>query len=191
MMFQILRRGFSMLELIFVIIILGIVSSIGAEIIASVYSSYILQRAQHRASIKTELAATQIANRLAYAIPGTIVRKTGTGAGGTDINEVGNVTDQTLQWVGADADSFKAFTSNANRLPGWSGFCDLAASTTASISTPGSSLTLVNTIKGNLGLTSNPQIYFPSESGLMSYQATLQPATSKIDLSNILHLQLV
>jgi len=63
MMFQTLRRGFSMLELIFVIVILGIVSSIGAEIIANVYESYIVQRAQHRASIKTELAAIQIANR--------------------------------------------------------------------------------------------------------------------------------
>ena len=63
-----------MLELIFVIVILGIVSSIGAEIIAKIYGQYIIQRAQHRASIKTELAATQIANRLRYAIPGTVYR---------------------------------------------------------------------------------------------------------------------
>ena len=74
-----LRHAFSMIELIFVIIILGIISSIGAEIIASVYEQYIIQRAQHRASLKTELAATQIANRLAYAMPSTIVRRVGTG----------------------------------------------------------------------------------------------------------------
>jgi len=183
MMRTILRHGFSMIELIFVIIILGIVSSIGAEIIANVYESYILQRAQHRASTKTELAAIQIANRLAYAIPGTVVRKNGTGAGGTDINEPGNPTDTTLQWVGADADSFKAITSATNRLPGWSGFCDVDNSTTTSISTPGSNLNLINTIKGKLGLTSNPQIYFPVESGLRSYQATLAPP-STITLSN-------
>lgn len=158
-----------MLELIFVIIILGIVASIGAEIIANVYSGYILQRAQHRASIKTELAATQIANRLAYAIPGSVVRKTGIGTGGTNITEPGSSTDQTLQWVGADADSFKAITTAANRLPGWSGFCDVDASTTTSISTPGSNLSLVDTIRTNLGLTAaSPKIYFPSESALVS-----------------------
>lgn len=173
-----LRRGFTMLELILVIVILGIVSSIGAEIIANVYEGYILQRAQHRASIKTELAAIQIANRLAYAIPGTVVRKNGLAAGGTDINELGNVTDTTLQWVGADADSFKAIAAAAaaggNTLrPGWSGFCDVDASSTASISTPGSNLALVNTIKNNLGLDSNPEIYFPTKDGLRSYTATL------------------
>lgn len=187
-MFQTLRRAFSMLELIFVIIILGIVSSIGAEIIARVYEGYIIQRAQHRASIKTELAATQIANRLAYAIPGTVFRRVFTGAGVgllTDINEPGVGTENLLQWVGADADSFKAITSNANILPGWSGFCDVNNSNVDSISTPGSNLALTNTIRGNLGLTTfPPQIYFPAQSGLMSYRATLQPTTSTIGLDN-------
>jgi len=173
-----LRPAFTMIELIMVIIILGIVSSIAAEIIAKVYEGYIIQRAQHRASSKTALAALQIANRLAYAIPGTVVRKsTLNDATPTDINEPGVTTDTILQWVGADADSFKAITSAANRLPGWSGFCDVNVSTITSISTPGSNLSLVNTIKGNLGLTFAPYIYFPAESGLMSYQATITDNT--------------
>ncbi len=46
------RSAFSMLELIFVIVILGIVSSIGAELIAKVYENYIVQRALHRSSLK-------------------------------------------------------------------------------------------------------------------------------------------
>ena len=50
-----------MLELIFVIIILGIIASIASELIAKVYESYILQRAQYKANMKTELAAKQIA----------------------------------------------------------------------------------------------------------------------------------
>lgn len=170
MIFQTLRRGFSMLELIFVIVILGIVSSIGAEIIANVYEGYIVQRSQQRASIKTELAAIQIANRLAYAIPGTVVRKAGTGAGGTDINELGNVTDTTLQWVGADADSFKAIgnsaagvaTTAASRRPGWSGFCDVDASPLAgtTMSTPGSNLGLAATIITKLGGNINTAAIF-------------------------------
>ena len=178
-MIQRLRQGFSMLELVMVIVVLGIVSSIGAEIIANVYEGYIVQRAQHRASIKTEIVATQIANRLAYAIPGTVVRKSDFLANsGTDINMPTNPDANVLQWVGADMDSFN--------VGGWSGFCDVDASNINTISTPGSNLGLVNTIKGTPGLNLNPNpwIYFPSSIGLMSYQATLQPATGKINLSS-------
>lgn len=177
-----LRRAFTMVELILVIIILGIVSSIGAEIIANVYQSYLIQRAQHRASSKTELAALQIANRLAYAIPGTVVRKLDLTAGGQDINEFPDSNYNILQWVGADADSFKAI-STTDKLPGWSGFCEINASSITSISTPGSKLALTTTIRGNLGLTVTPQIYFPALSGLMSYQATLG-TTNTITLTN-------
>jgi len=156
-----LRSAFSMLELIFVMIILGIVSSIGAEIIAKVYEGYIVQRALDRASTKTELAAIQIANRLAYAIPGTVVRKSTLGEGGTDINVPGASSDITLQWIGADMDSFNTIgnsatgfaTTAASRRPGWSGFCDVDNSplTGKTISTPGSNLGLASTIINNLG----------------------------------------
>jgi len=174
---NLLRPALTMVELILVIVILGIVASLGAEIIANVYEGYIIQRAQYRASIKTELAAIQIANRLAYAIPGTVVRKNGTAAGGTDINEPGNADDTTLQWVGADIDSFNA-RSAASNLPGWSGFCDINATTIPNISTPGSNIPLVLTIRVNLHLTKFPQIYFQSKDGLVNYQATsaLTPA---------------
>jgi prepilin-type N-terminal cleavage/methylation domain-containing protein len=154
---KILRSGFSMIELIFVIIVLGIVSSIGAEIIANVYEGYIIQRAQHRASIKTELAAVQIANRLAYAIPGTVVRKSALDdATPTDINVPGATEDNILQWVGSDADSFKSIDNTAavtRRRPGWNGFCDVDNSALGgtSISTPGSNLNLASTIITNLG----------------------------------------
>ena len=182
-----LKRAFTMIELIFVIIILGIVSSIGAEIIANVYEGYVLQRAQHRASIKTELAAIQIANRLARAIPGTVVRKDAlSDAIPIPITEPG-ANETILQWVGADVDSFNAIDSATavGRRPGWSGFCDIDASTTTSISTPGSNLGLADTIRTNLGLTAaSPRVYFPSEkSGLVSGVATTPLAGTTIALS--------
>lgn len=170
------KKAFSMLELIFVIIILGIVSSIGAEIIANVYEQYIIQRAQHRASIKTELAATQIANRLAYAIPSTIVRRVDTTGTPEDINDAPNPANNytILQWVGTDADSFKTITSSTDRRPGWSGFCDIDVwnQGNTNISTPGSNLGLATTIIGNLS-KNNPKtladasLYFPTKAGVV------------------------
>jgi len=160
------RNAFSMIELIFVIVILGIVSSIGAEIIANIYESYILQRAQHRASLKTELAATQIANRLRYMIPGTVYRiRKDTNA--TESVEsalaVSGELYKGLQWVAYDGDSFEAITSDSDRKPGWSGFCDINPSNATSLATPGSNLDLASGIINNLGGDiNNAEIYFPN-----------------------------
>jgi len=146
------REAFSLLELVFVIVILGIVSSIGAQIIAQVYESYVIQRASHRSSIKTELAANIIANRLAYSIPGTVIGRKDSGAYDS-IDNTKNSDYNVLQWVGYDADSFGSMISDGNRNPGWSGLADLNATTVNSVSTPGSNIDFADTIIKNLGLT--------------------------------------
>ena len=158
-----------MIELMFVIIILGIVSSIGAEIIAKVYQEYIVQRAQHKASIKVELASQQIANRLSSVIPGTVVRRLTKSGVSEDINDpmgyAGNLY-KVLQWVGSDVDSFEASSTQ-----GWSGFCDVnnPLTTQTNLYTPGSNLSLTNTIIKNLNggalpAAWNPVVYFPDAS---------------------------
>jgi prepilin-type N-terminal cleavage/methylation domain-containing protein len=172
------RDAFSMIELIFVIVILGVVASLGSEMIAKVYKSYILQRAQHRAEIKTELAALQIANRLAAAIPGTVVRKDATGSSPTGGGTVEEITGPmslpsnsytVLQWVGADMDSFNAIGSNANdRKPGWSGFVDLNTSDSTHLDSKGSKLSRARTIITNLNggtfpVGFSPAVYFPGD----------------------------
>lgn len=151
------RAAFSMLELVFVIVILGIVASIGAEIIAQVYESYVLQRASQRSSVKTELAATQIANRLAYAIPGTVIGRNG--ANFKSIDDLNNTNYTILQWIAYDADSL-----GANRVPGWSGFADMDASSALALKTPGSNLATTHTIiqsLGGAGLT-DAAVLFPN-----------------------------
>jgi prepilin-type N-terminal cleavage/methylation domain-containing protein len=165
------RPAFSMLELIFVIIILGIVASIGSELIAKVYESYIIQRAQHNASIKTQVTINQISNYIRNAIPGTVIRRAGIAGAAESLQQAmgsapGSYT--VLQWVGSDMDSFEAITSNAgtgvSRSPGWSGFCDILASTQTSIVSPGSNFALTNTIQTNLGRVGNNfAIYFPND----------------------------
>jgi len=165
--------AFSMLELVFVIVILGIVASIGSEIIVKVYESYIVQRAEHRATLKTELAATQIANRLASAIPGTVYRiRRDTGAYESIESDMAVDGDNYngLQWVGSDTESF-----SATATPGWSGFCDINISTQTSIETPGSALGTTTAIINNLFPTSNRlSLYFPYD--LTEYNATIADA---------------
>lgn len=155
-----------MLELIFVIIILGIVASIGSEIIARVYGSYIMQRAHHRASVKTELAALQIANRLANMIPGTQmrIRKSDNGYESLETSFTGTGDKyKGVKWVGVAVDSFRSA-----QKPGWSGFCDVNASLSIKpkISTPGSDIPFAATVMVNLGADFTsflPRIYFPQD----------------------------
>lgn len=164
------KEGFSLIELIFVIVILGIVSSIGAEIIANVYEQYIVQRAQHRASLKTELATLQIANRLKYAIGGTIVRIKSDGTTESIESPLSQNSNSYIgiQWVSYDVDSFEALNNATQRQPGWSGFCDLDESNKTVIKTPGSTLSLTNNIikhlSGDTKTIKNAVIYFPYSS---------------------------
>jgi len=147
------RNAFSLIELILVIVILGIVGSIGSSIISDVFKNYILQRATQRASLKTELAAQQIANFLSYRIPHTtlarnpndltdsiLVTEVDPSLGGDEDN-----IHTVLEWIGADNDSF-----TASRIPGWNGFCDIGDSNQTTIKTPGSNLNLARNIIKNL-----------------------------------------
>ena len=147
------RSAFTFIELTLVILILGIVSSIGSSVIVNLYQNYIFQRATHHASLKTELAAQQIANLLSYRIPGTILARDPNNLGDyLLVSEVdptlGGDEDNihtALEWVGADNDGF-----TAARIAGWNGFCDLGSSNQNQIITPGSNLNLERNIISNL-----------------------------------------
>ncbi len=154
------RAAFTMIELVFVIAVLGIVASIGAEIIAQLYSGYVSQRAIQRASMKTELAALQIVNRLTYAVPNTIITRPADGSiAYAPLDEAAPAGWEILQWIGSDEDSFQSMTNDGSavgRRPGWSGFCDVARFATNipfarnNIVSPGSNFALANTIIRNL-----------------------------------------
>lgn len=144
------RYAFSMVELIFVIVVLGIVASIGSSIIAQAFQTYIVQKATNSSSIKTELAAEQIANRLSYAIPWTLVAKNPANPFNDSIAFVDNPTASdevhtTLEWISVDGDSFEATAT-----PGWSGYCDTVTSTRDGCPTPGSGIAMTQTIINNL-----------------------------------------
>lgn len=158
-----LRKAFSMVELIFVIVVLGIVSSIASEIVVKIYASYLTQRAVHNSSLKTELAATQLVNRLTYSIPGTIIGRLSAAVyDPIDTIPLGS-TRTTLEWIGYDADGFGAAGTGTDARPVWSGYCDVNASSLNALSTPGSRLTDLSTIIGNLsGSTlANAAVFFP------------------------------
>ena len=160
------KKAFSLIEVVFVLVILGVVASISSQIIVQVYENYITQNAIYNVGTKTELVANQIVNRLAYRVQGSTLTKDhqtfldNQGASGwatrnqdwLELNQlnvaVGGANTEhytTIEWIGYDNDSFAATTN-----PAWSGVSNYMTATRNSFVTPGSTLTDVATVISNL-----------------------------------------
>jgi prepilin-type N-terminal cleavage/methylation domain-containing protein len=132
-----LRKGFTMLELIFVIVILGILSKFGVDLLAKIYENYVFSGVQNRLQSESEMAVRQIANRLQYRIKDSVIARGG--VGGT-IYPIGNTAipgTTVLEWIGIDIDGWRGSSTNTDPL--WSGFIDLDSSSAAALATPGTS----------------------------------------------------
>ena len=136
--------AFTMIELVFVIVVLGIVASIGSKIIAKIYESYIYSRSINTLQIKSELALTQIAKYLSYRVKGsTIARKKSNINDITPLQMAGN-TYNILEWIGYDNEGFEG-NASTGATPGWSGFVDLVS--------PNTSKTQIDTAASDLSYT--------------------------------------
>jgi len=148
-----IHTAFSLIEVIFVLIILGIVASISSSIIAQVYENYITQNALYKVTTKTELVSNQIVNRLTYRIQGTTIAKDPSKSGfveDTDWIMLKNIPKSdnnftTIEWIGYDNDSFTAMEE-----PAWSGIADYTTADISSMATPASHLSQTANIMSNL-----------------------------------------
>jgi len=139
-----MKKAFTMIELVMVIVVMGIVASIGADIIANLYENYIKTRAINRLQSQTELALDQIAKRLQFRIKDSVRAIDGIAPFSVPLEVPlpdANSSYTIMEWVG---------TSNESFLGGWSGFIDLDSnetnSTTRTIKTAGSDLNMTNSV---------------------------------------------
>lgn len=131
-MLPLMRKAFTMLELIFVIVVMGIIGTIGAEIFRSTYDSYMSSSVNNRLQYETELALQQIANRLQYRFKDSVIaREAGGNFVGLSSTTVAS-TYTTVEWVGYDIDGWQGVWDGASfNRPTWSGFIDLDANDVA------------------------------------------------------------
>ncbi len=124
-----LRHGFTMLELVFVIVILGIIGVIGAKALRTMYDTYNASHVNSRLHMETELALEQIANRLQYRFKDSVIVRPNVGGAfvGLSFAPAGNYT--IVEWVGYDIDGWLGDWNNTANFhaPAWSGFIDLDA----------------------------------------------------------------
>lgn len=117
-----IRNAFTMIELIFVIVIMGILAKFGVEFLAQAYRTFIFSSVNHTLQSNGQYTVEFIANRLQHRIKDSIIGKKADGSFVALANVVPSEANDyvILEWVSADEDGFRATT-----LPNWSGIIDV------------------------------------------------------------------
>jgi len=123
------KSAFTLLEIIIVLVIFGIVSSISADIFVKIYNAYLSSKSLNEIETKTELALEVIAKRLQNRISGSVIvskNPDGTvyGEDFISLSEVDNQF-QNIEWISYDVDTFLGEWNGAFYKPNWSGLVDL------------------------------------------------------------------
>ena len=157
------RKAFTMLELVFVIVIMGIIGKFGVEFIAQAYKSFIFSKINNELQANSASAVEFIAKRLEYRIKNsTITRNLGAGTW-TALVSSNDENATVLEWIGVDVDGFRGTTT-----PNWSGVIDLNDSNGTTLVSPATNTANVNTLINVLSYTNssiaNAALYFMNQS---------------------------
>ena len=147
-----MKRAFTLLELIIVIVILGIIAMMSFNAIMNIYSNYFQTRTVNELETQTEIALEQISKRLEHRIkPSVIARKPSGGFLPLNDSRVNlNSGYEILEFIPYAYEIFNDVPSGSNKAGIYSGYADLAKSSPATgLISPGSNFTtgVVETIK--------------------------------------------
>jgi len=131
------RYAFTMIELIFVIVVMGILAKFGAEFLAQAYNGFIFSKINNELQSKSESAVEQIATRLQYRIKASVIGRNPNDnnfstnfKSPAEINATEAPKYKILEWVGIANESFRGATK-----PLWSGIVDIDPSKALGIKT--------------------------------------------------------
>lgn len=155
------KSAFTIIELLFVIIIIGILSKFGFELLRQAYENFIFSNINQQLQANSEMAVESIASRLQYRIKDSVIaRNPGVAFAGLANSTLG-ANGTVLEWVGYDIDSLRA-----GATPSYSGIVDLnhASTTATQLLSPETNTTAINATiaalsNGGSGVA-NSAIYF-------------------------------
>ena len=146
-----MKRAFTLLELVVVIVVLGIIAMMSFNAIMNIYSNYFQTKTVNELETQTEIALEQISKRLEHRIkPSVIARKTD--GAFLALNDSGvnlNAEYEILEFIPYAYEIFNDVPSG-NKAGRYSGYVDLAKSSPATgLISPGSNFSteVVETIK--------------------------------------------
>jgi hypothetical protein len=160
-----------MIELVFAIVVMGIIGKFGVEFLAQSYRTFIQAKINNELHANSANALQFIAKRLESRIQSSVIKRspnltTVAFQGATEIPLVDDASYNVLEWISYDIDGYRGTTA-----PLWSGIADLdpSVTTVANIFSPDTNTTAVNTLiqtlSYNTGTTiANAAIMFSGES---------------------------
>ena len=155
------RSAFTMIELIFVIVVMGIIGKFGVEFLAQAYKSFIFSKINHELQSTSEQTVEFIAARLQNRIKDSVIARTGAVSTFTPIQGASGNTYKVLEWIASDEDGFRGTTK-----PLWSGIIDLennSSSTTVLVSpetNTTASAALITILSNSQSTFNNSALYF-------------------------------
>ena len=165
-----MKKAFTLIELIVVLIIMGILATIATEILLKVYQNYTITRARNALVYKTDLIINEIASKLQNRIPNSVIATECNATNNDCINgkvlgfiSIQDLTESNaykypvIEWLSKDVYSKRGEWSSLLKriIPGWSGFVDLkrtqinSGDNNYTIIIPNSNMSVVQEIDGN------------------------------------------
>jgi Tfp pilus assembly protein PilE len=135
------RFAFTMIELIFVIVVMGIIGKFGVEFLAQAYKSFIFSNVNNSLQEKSAYVVEFLATRLQYRIKNSVIaREDKDQSTYTAIGNVDNTKTYTvLEWVQSDIEGFRGVSQ-----PYWSAIADIDAGNSTTLVSPETNTSSVN-----------------------------------------------
>lgn len=147
-----MKRAFTLLELVVVIVVLGIIAMMSFNAIMNIYTNYFQTRTINELETQTEIALEQISKRLEHRIKPSVIARKPSGEflalNDSRVNLDGGY--EILEFIPYAYEIFNDVPSGSNKAGRYSGYVDLAKSSPATgLISPGSNFSteVVETIK--------------------------------------------
>lgn len=166
------RFAFTLIELIFVIVVMGILAKFGVEFLAQAYNSFIFSNINNTLQSQSAAAVEAVASRLQYRIKDSVIARKNSG-NPNDFQALASSsygdTATILEWIGTDIEGLRG-----DSLPLWSGIIDLNLSNATTLKSPLTNTAALNTLidalsDGGSGINDAAIFFIGSDSDINNY----------------------
>lgn len=164
------RAAFTLIELIFVIVIMGLLANYGVELLSKAYKNFIFTKVNNSLQANSAMAVESIAARLQYRIKDSVIaRETDNNFSALSGYTAG--TAPILEWVGYNIEGFRG---NSGTMPNWSGIIDMDLSSSTALVSPATNTAKIQTLitalsNGNSGINDAALYFIGSDSDINNY----------------------